>query len=180
MAKHTQNTNAPKAPTNDVEFLTVRLPHSSGLLKYKDWSVNVADLTADGIAYLLQNGFTQSLTDAAAFSKADKAGKTEAEIEEMARAARDKKFAHILAGTVGTKGPSAPRKVGLDKIMQTVAIEDLKAACAAAKITWPQKAADQAPLIEKYLAKHGEKVRAEAQRRLDAASETIDLTDILG
>jgi len=133
----------------------------------------IGDMSASAIAYLLGNGFTQSLTDAAAFSKADKEGKSADEIAAMARAAREKRYAAILAGTVGSSGPRGPRRVGIDAVMAEIAESAIRLApkIASGEVKWPEgkgAAATVAKWVAAYIAKNESAVRAEAERRMAA------------
>lgn len=99
--------------TGDETLVTVAIP--AGLvLKYEGWSLDAATASPVTLAYCLQNGFHQSMVDAAAFSKEDKAGKSEAEVTDMANVKRDKRFAAICDGKVNSR-VGGPRAKGLDK-----------------------------------------------------------------
>lgn len=131
-------------------------------------------------AYLLQYGFRQSLQDAVAgMKKALSAeGKSEAEINAAMAEATQKRFDSIMAGTIGIR-VGAARVTGIEKLMRDVAIEALRAAAAAKGVALP-KGKDLTALAEKYIAKHGDAVRAEAEKRQATAQEMAgDLDELL-
>ena len=136
-----------------------------------------------GVLYLLANGFTQSLTDAAAFSKADKDGKTAMEVMDMAADRRARRFNAIMSGEVGSSGPRGPRMTGLEAMARDVAIERLRAAFGAKKRPWPDgkgSAAIIADLVAQILAsRHGADILAEAERRMGATPDVGDLLDAI-
>jgi hypothetical protein len=101
-------------------------------LTYDSWAIQASELGWPAgaaidprIAYLLANGFKQSMTDAAAFSKADKEGKSADDVAAMAKEARDKRFKAIVEGTIGTR-ESGPRKMGLERVVADVAIDAIR------------------------------------------------------
>lgn len=161
-----------KNSTNDsVTETTTELPTT---VVYGDWSAIVADLSPKAVSYLLQNGFSQSMTDAAAFSKADKEGKTEDEITAMAKEARQKRYDAILAGTVGHRVGGGPKMSSLEKVCRDVARERLKAAAVSKGVKLPKGEALTA-LIEKMVnGKHADTIKAEAQTRIDNAKAGAD------
>lgn len=142
----------------------------------------LSGMSPSAIAYLIRNGFTQSITDAAAFSKADKDGKTDDEIAAMAKAARSTRYQAIIAGTVATGGPRGPRKSPLAAAIHEVAVERLQKAKAFTDKTHPKyrlwsslKAGDINALVAQLMSSpHADAVRAEAQRRVEALA-SIDL-----
>lgn len=157
-------------------------------MQYGDWSAVIADLSPKAVAYLLQNGFSQSMTDAAAFSKADKAkaveGKDEAKhddiLQNMATVARQKRYDAIIAGTVGHRVGSGPKMSSINKVMRDVARERLKAAAASKGVKLPKGEALTA-LVEKMVAgKHADTIKAEAQTRIDnAKAGAVDVEGLL-
>lgn len=146
-------------------------------LTYGRWTVNANDLPATGIKYLLQNGFSQSLTDAAAFTKEQKEGKTPAEVTAMADEARQKRFEAILAGTVGTR-VGGPRLDPTTRTMNDIVDERLAAICAARKVAMPKGDVLKAARA-KLLAKFGDDIRGEAEKRVaKTAAEVEAMGDI--
>lgn len=171
----------------------VMVPMTAGLIaKYGDFSFNPSDFTdesiatvAKAVAYCLQNGYHQSMVDAAAFSKEDKAGKTEAEIEAMALEKRTTRHANIVAGTVGSR-VGGPRLKGVDKLEREVATEQLTAWAASKgkKLPTGKGAAEKiAAQVDKWLSNESRKAacRAEAERRFAAqaaaGADDFDLDD---
>lgn len=165
-----------------------------------DWAVEAhghkittGDLNPAVVAYLLTNGFTQAISDAGAIGKADMEKRAKANgpmfdddgeeldgielaREQLQTERRLAKFNAILDGTISTR-TVGPRVRGIDKVMRDVAKAWVLEAVAKAKMETP-KAAALATLVDKYLAKYADKVRAEAERRMD--SESVDLDDLLG
>lgn len=161
----------------DDGTVTVNIP--SGLvLKYGAWEIPAADASPATLAYCLQNGFHQSMVDAAAFSKEEKEGKTEAEVEAMATEKRQARFDNIVAGTVGHRA-GGPRVRGVDKIVRDVALERLTAVAAAKGKALPKGkgAAEKVnKLVDLYLSDEGRAAdcRAEAERRHASATAEGD------
>src|SRR6266481_10056488 len=106
------------------------------------------------LAYLLQNGFNQSMVDSAALGKEDKEGLSDDEVKALVADKKQKRFDNIVAGTVGTR-VGGPRAVGIDKIMNDVAVERLKAILVNQKgLKWPsgKGAAEKiAAFVTKYM-----------------------------
>lgn len=159
------------------EMAVVEIP--AGLvLSYGEWSINAADASAATLAYCLQNGFHQSMVDAAAFGKADKEGKSDDEIADMTREARQSRFDSIVAGTVGHR-VGGPRVRGVDKITRDVALERLVAIAAAKGKALPKgkgSAEKIGKLVDMYLSDEGRAAdcRAEAERRHASADDAGD------
>jgi hypothetical protein len=148
-----------------------------------DFKVAVETILANqkATAYLLQYGFRQSLQDAVAgMKKALSAeGKSDSEITAAMVDATQKRFDAIMAGTIGNR-VGVSRVTGIEKLMRDVAIETLRVAAAAKKVALP-KGADLTALADKYIAKHGDAVRAEAEKRQATANVMAgDLDDLLG
>lgn len=114
-------------------------------LKYGEWTVDANTLPPKAVAYLLHNGFTQSMTDAAAFTKKQKeeAVKDHPESEHetilanMAKDARQKRFDAILKGEVGVR-VGGPRKSPLDRATDDIVDEMLAAIAAQRKVAMPK------------------------------------------
>jgi len=146
------------------------------------WSLSVDDMTPATVAYLLQNGFKQSMSDAAAFSKKDIEGLTDDEIAAKAEVKRQQRFDNIVAGSVGTRTGGA-RKKGLDKYINDIVVEELKAKSAQLGKPFPsgKGAAERInAMAEKWLANEARKARiTEAARdRMEKAQAAIaDLED---
>lgn len=170
MAKKTQATTEEAANVETTELVSgeFRLPISAILDNPK------------ATAYLLQYGFRQSLQDAVAGMKKELSaeGKSKDEITAALREATHKRLDAILCGTMGSRVGTA-RLVGIDKLMRDVATEALRTAAAAKKVTLP-KGKDLSALLDKYIAKHGDAVRAEAEKRQATAAEMAsDLDNLL-
>lgn len=136
------------------------------------------------VAYLLTNGFRQSIIDAAALDKEERAEHTaKGTLAEHIKGLRDKRFAAILAGEVGS-GARGPRLVGIDKVRrdvgQEMATAAIKAALVKAQQAMPSKE-NFAALVDAWLAKpaNSKTVETEAQRRFNALAGDESAEDIL-
>ena len=76
-----------------------------------------------------------------------------------------------MAGTIAT-GTRGPRTVGREKVLYEVAEFFLRQAIAGKAIKLPTKAAELDPMLDAYIAKYGDKVNAEVDRRM-AEAQTI-------
>lgn len=183
MAKSKKNDTTVAATTTDAvtESHTIT---GTGMVTHQGRTINWMDISAKGLAYLLQYGFTQSMQDSVAGlakdvreNPTDYEGKTP---EEVVAEMLDTRQAAILAGTIGTR-VGAARLSGIDKIMRDVAKERIKAACVAKGVAMPKGEA-LAALVDKYLAKYDDSVREEADRRMStikSAGDDVDLDELL-
>ena len=166
----------------------------------KTWSVNVTDLPAKAIEYLLRYGWTQSHLDSAAMTRDQKvkvlvkAGWAEitakdaiaaavmpdnakAVIQAAEIAAIDERHTDILAGVVGT-GAGGPRLDPLARAMRDV-VEERIDAFTRSKGLALMKGDQRKLMVEKALSEgtkafaafHGETVRAEAEWRLKGVAK---------
>lgn len=191
-------THAAERATNGAGAHTDASP--SGALHYKspdgrEWRAHANDLPPLTIARLLENGFTQFMTDAGALSIKDKidaardAGfETDAiEIEsaqqhgrrkprispecdkhlrEYADTFRQTKFEQILAGTLNEARPGATRLDPLTKEMRRLAEAQIIARADGAHKARPDRKT-MAEYVEKVLASAmGAAIRAEAEAEL--------------
>ena len=172
-------------------------------VKYGRWELDVNTLGPKSIAYLLHNGFTQSMTDAAAATKADKAkvledagysddakallaGNPVSDEGKVALAAandkwREERFHAIVAGTVGTRvGGGGPRKDPLERALEAIAEEQLRAICSQRGVAMP-KADVHKKAIAALIARGGEGMKAKAQARIEEAKASLDeIGDLFG
>lgn len=174
------------------------------VVKYGDWSVRFGDLPVAAQAYLAQNGFSQSMTDAAALTKAQKCHPapegspdgamgeplSDDELSAKVHSLRQARFERILAGTVAVRAGTPKAATALETIMRQVAVERLRANLSKKGIALPSgknkdgspktitvsgKAMTRDELVAAYIAKNGDDVKAEAQRRIDATKAEVDL-----
>lgn len=162
------------------------------VLKYGTHTVRIGDLNAEGVAYLMQYGFTQSLQDSIAglakkvksdpekFAKAltvdtpsDDAG-----VDALAEMVEDDKLADrtskILSGTIGLPS-GVPRLVGDDKIADGIAREWLRAKAAEAKVKLPAADTDEyATFVAAMLEQNRDAIMAEVASR-KASKATVSL-----
>ncbi len=159
----------------------------SSTLTYGRWNVDANTLPPKAIAYLLSNGFTQSMTDAAAFTKEQKAeavkdkpeGDHAAILAAMQDEARQKRFDAIMSGSVGVR-VGGPRKSPIDRIMQEIVDETLRSLCDAKKVAMPKGDVLKAAR-EKIFARNEATIREKATARLaESATLADELGDVLG
>ena len=135
-------------------------------------------MSPKALGYLLANGYKQSLTDAAAFTKETKAGKSAAEVETLANTKRAARHDAILAGDVGAVVGS--RATPIQSFMKDVALERIRAIATAKGVKMPKGDVLKAAM-EKVLAKYADDIRAEAEARMAAAKGAAqEAEDILG
>lgn len=193
MAKKPKESNVTNE-TNSAPTLSDNLA-----LEYGDWKTDAQALgwpagtpMPKALAYVIANGFKQSMTDASAMTKEQKAKALEdaqkanpgveitleQAVEAKAHEQRSKRFADILAGNVGVGG-GGPKLPQIDRVMRDIAEEQIKAAVVAKGMAMP-KGDNLKALIEKRLQVAGDAIRTAAQARIDAAkSAASDLDDIL-
>ncbi len=169
-------------------------------LVYGDWKTDAQALgwpagtvLNKALAYVIANGFKQSMTDASAMTKEQKDKALEAAkaanpdleitmeqaIEAKAHEARSKRFADILAGNVGVGG-GGPKLPQIDRVMREIAEEQIRAAVVAKGMAMP-KGDNLKALIDRRLSVAGDAIRTAAQARIDAAKNAVaDMEDILG
>lgn len=186
MAKATKNTNAPTEGQPAVVSDNLAL-------EYGDWKTDAQALgwpsgspISKALAYVIANGFKQSMTDASAMTKEQKAkALTDAQaanpgveitleqaVEAHAHTQRTKRFADILAGNVGVGG-GGPKLPQIDRVCREIAEEQIRAAVVAKGLAMP-KGENLKALVEKRLAVAGDAIRTAAQARIDAAKNAVD------
>lgn len=141
----------------------------------------LAGMSAKAVSYLVANGYKQSLTDAAAFTKEQKDGKSAAEVESMAAEKRAARHAAILAGEVGSVGGT--RATPLERFMRDVAEELIRAACVKKGVPmW--KGTQLTDGVKKLTSPEHPRyadIKAEAESRMaQAKGAAEDVEDILG
>lgn len=154
-------------------------------LKWNDYSLPLSDIVPpeclaqiQKIVGLAQRGFTHEMGNVIAskvvgWKEAKNDDGTlkygDAELVTLAHDARVAKIAAIKAGKLGVR-IGGPRMVGIDKIMRDIALEELEGIAARRKSVLPKKAADLNPLVASRLAAHQDRIRQEAQGRMDKLS----------
>jgi len=157
--------------------MTINIPDGL-ILKAHGFEVNPLDMNEKAIAYLLQNGFSQSLTDSVALAKKDTEGKSDDEVKALKAEKMQKRFDAICAGEVGTR-VGGPRVVGIDKFVKLVATEWVTAWAASKGKKLPSgkgSAEKLAAIVAGYMANpdRAAKVRAEAEKRMADAGNVED------
>jgi hypothetical protein len=150
-------------------------------LAFGGFNVLSDDLPIESVVYLLQYGFAQCLQDMSAAqirAQAERKGleMTTAEVTEALEARRAEKVKNLLNGTIFVRKAGAPRATSFDKVVATIVKERLTAAVLRKGVALPKGDAYHT-LVEGFIAKYGDDVRAEAQRRLDTAV-AIDMADL--
>ena len=99
------------------------------------YSVELADIPPESVAFLLSYGFKQYVADGAAVSKQDPDGndRSDAEIEELKLDGIAKRMENIRAGDFTRTASRDP----FDVEVRRVAMDFLKARAKAQKIKWP-------------------------------------------
>lgn len=185
MAKSPKNATATVSDNLDLSYGDTFKTNAQSL----GWPAGVE--ISKQLAYVIANGFKQSMTDASAITKEQKAKlleeaqKThpdvtmEQVVEAHAIEARTKRFNDILAGNVGVGG-GGPKLPQIDRVMRDIAEEQIRAAVVSKGMAMPKGDALKT-LIEKRLSVAGDAIRTVAQGRIDAAKTTAaELDDILG
>lgn len=178
MAKAKHNETLDNETSMSVVTLTIP---ADLVLSHGDWEIDAHTLlgmTTNGLAYLLQNGFNQSMVDSAALSKEFKEGKSEKEIAAAIYEKKGARYKNILASAVGSR-VGGPRVVGIDKFVKDVAIEWIKAHATSKGLKMPkgEGAAEKlSAIIDKYMTDEGRAgaVRAEAEKRMAAVEAAGD------
>lgn len=108
----------------------------------------------------------------------------EDEIEAKTEEFRDEQWSRITEGDM-TLRSTGPRGTALETVMREVAWEEIKAVLKANKVALPKKASDKiglkdghytkAELIDRRLKQHGDRIKAEAERRQEQAEQAADL-----
>ncbi len=152
-------------------------------LAFHGFKVTFGALPLTSRKYLLQYGFAQCLQDmsmAQIRTQAERKGLTmsDAEVADALEARRGEKVRNLLNGTLFAKRVSAPRADSFTKAIKAVVLERITAACIKKGRKVPAQNSDiYAKLANDYLAKYGDDVRAEAQKRIDSALD-IDVDDL--
>lgn len=188
---------AKKAKEQNMDTSTAAPTLSDNLaLEYGDWKTDAQALgwpsgapISKPLAYVIANGFKQSMTDASAMTKEQKAKAhadavaanpgveiSEAQaVEAKAHEQRTKRFADILAGNVGVGG-GGPKLPQIDRVMREIAEEQIRAAAVRLGKSMP-KGDNLKTLIEQRLtvvASRDDAIRTAAQARIDAAKNAVD------
>lgn len=164
----------PKSNGHEGDTLSVALPADFSITAHGHTLTgsDLASMSPKAIAYLVANGYKQSLTDSAAFTKEQKDGKSGAELDGMKAERYATRHADILSGSVGSV--SGSRSTPIEKVMHDVAVERIRAICVAKGKPMIKNQPKDGPkhltvAVQAYLAKFGADVKAEAEARLAAS-----------
>lgn len=183
--------------THDVEVETVSNGETSTMaispefeMTFRGFTVTLGQIPPTSIAYLLRYGFNQTLQDLSMAGVRDQLERKNPQAhfsnDDVAAALASRRTARVealLNGTIGVRvaGEAKTSGTSFDKMVLTIAKEAIAALAKAKGKAVPKKEA-LAAIISAYVAKHGDTLKAEAQRRIDAAnaaSGEIDLDDLL-
>jgi len=182
--------------TQDTQSTQAADDTISSKLTYGDWNLLATDLPPKAVYYLLQNGYSQSMSDAGAitketqgkvhedFAKAHGVGvdtltadhKTAA-VAAFIKQRRQARHDAILKGEVGAK-VGGPRLDPLTRAMHDIAKESLDN-LAKSRGKAPLKGDQLKAGIEKILAVRGNDIRKAAEDRLAQAQAFADVGDDL-
>jgi len=151
--------------------ITIAIP--STVLEFDGHTVSTGNLPVASLQYLLQYGFAQCLQDmslAQIRASAERKGisMTAGEVAEALDARRATKIENLLNGQIFVRKAGVPKGTTFDRMVHTVAKEMLAAVARKKGMSLP-KGDDYAVMLAKYLAKHEETIKVEAQRRVDMA-----------
>jgi len=155
-----------------------------------DYKVAMADLPEATIYALAQRGFTHVLGNEVASAVKVQKDKGEMGDAELAVFAHDKRIAKIndmIAGALGVS-QSGPRATGIDKVIRDISVEEIKTQLVALNAKLPKTQAKSMPtgkaltaLVDKYVEKHGDRLRKAAEIRMaEVAKATTDADELLG
>lgn len=144
-----------------------------------------SDFNAKGIEYLLAYGFAQSLQDSVAGVKKEMKdeGASDDEIATAIKETMQERANAIASGTVGHR-VVGPRGSAIETVMRQVALAELTAAFKKKNAKLPKakdtvtvggKPFTRTELVAAYVAKHGERLRQEAERRQADAEAEADI-----
>ena len=128
-------------------------------------------MTPNAVAYLVGNGFSQSMTDSGALSKEFKKGKSEKEIAGILADKRTSRYNAILNGSVGAV--RGTRATPLAVFERQVAEEQLKAHLKKRGKPAPKGAILKAG-IQWFLDHRAADIKAEAEARMAAANAAVE------
>ena len=166
--------NAATTPAAETVALEVPADFALEVHGYTFDANDLVQMGPKGVAYVISNGISQSIVDAAALTKDAKAGKSPAEVEQLIKDRRDKRDAAIRAGEVGHRAVGV-RGSTLDRIMATiaearlkehvVAVNDARRAKGQAPVALPKGELRKAALA-KILEIQGDDIRAAAEAQM--------------
>lgn len=188
---------AKTSKTSDVvvdsgeDFIPSQSVHAPNFeMAFRGFTVRLGDLPIASVEYLLRYGFNQTLQDLSMAGVRDQLERkhpqetfSNDQIADALNARRAARVEALLNGTIGVRvaGEGKASGTSFDKMVVVVAKEAINALAKAKGKVLPKKEA-LAAIISAYVAKHGDSLKAEAQRRIDAAnaaSGEIDLDDLM-
>lgn len=132
------------------------------------------------LQYLLSYGWSQSLQDsvAAVKSKAKKDGKSDEEIDTLVASTMSDRANAILTGTIGVRGPGAPRLSEIDREIRKIGEEAMRAMAKGSNVKLPDRKtekgkADYDALFGMFLSTYSAEWTAEAERRIEARKASV-------
>lgn len=139
--------------------------------------IAIANLPPHAVHYLIQYGMNQSRQDAVAGLKKEHATKGVGEQESAAEFARawQERLSRIMDGTISTR-VIGPRKSGIEKYMNDVAVDRIRAVCSkpnkktGLKTKMPT-GKELAQYVSQLIAAQGPSIRASAELRMQEAEQ---------
>ena len=177
-------------------FDTLTALESNGL------TLPIADMAPATVAYLLANGFSQSLTDARTtaaaravetFAKATKASKAEidawratedgkATIEAAGKEAMRKRLEALTEGTMvyGARGPNGPRKSPLEDYLWRTAEAEVRTFLRGKNIAFPKEREAAEKAINAWIDAHRKRLEADFRKQAKVAEGADDVLAAMG
>lgn len=184
------------------DTITIAVP-ADLVLTFRDAAVPIGTVDAKGVLYLIQNGWSQSMTDTATSARAkvlndataewakanggaapnatERATIAESNADAIAEAEREalaKRLDAIMQGTIvaGQRGGGGPRKSPMEAYVWERATADAKATVRDRGLKWPKETEAANAIVERVLAKRRKAYEQDFAKR---AKQADDLDDII-
>ena len=152
-------------------------------MEYGPFKDTFADAPLHSAKYLMQYGYAKSLQDSVAGMRKEmeaeknedgSAKHTEEQIVAALTATMQKRRDAIWNGTIGLRGPAAPKLSTRDSTIDKVAKEFLRNAAANKKKKLPKVGEGYAELLAGFLEKNRAAIEAEADRRIASDVDSLE------
>lgn len=190
---------SPKTAHEGIATLPTELQYGNTVLPLADIpEVSKIALMARGLSHILGNEVASKVSgkvkkwegenealfadDPDSFDEASKENR-----EAWAQEAYDEAVAKIMSGTLGLRAVG-PRGTAIETEMRDIAIDEIKAHLAKQNVKWPAKAdgiiqtktgpMTRSDLVAAFVAKHADRLRAEAERRQAAVADVAGEIDL--
>lgn len=150
-------------------------------LTYGTHTIDTATLPEASVNALISRGFSHFMGNETASRVASHFGDEIKTASDEAKATAKAQFqaealAKLIAGTVGVSSPRGPRGTSLDTVIRNLAEKEIKATLDTLKLKMPSgdkvvefsdgQKLTKGQLIERRLAKHGDRLRKEAEAEM--------------